>query len=194
MLFLNPWLLIGLAGVLVPIILHMMRRQSAKPLDWGAMRFLFDTVAMRRRRMEWEDMLLMAARCLLIALLALARPFVPPDSNVPWIFVLPLALLGVAALGASFVLSKAAVRWLTRGVALLLLLSGAALILFERQLNLARFQNTGSRDIALVIDASTSMELPGPDGRRSFDQAIEEAIVLVKEAPRGTAFSVILGG
>jgi len=196
MLFLNPWLLIGLAGVLVPIILHMMRRQSAKPLDWGAMRFLFDTVAMRRRRMEWEDMLLMAARCLLIPLLALAlaRPFVPPDSNVPWIFVLPLALLGVAALGASFVLSKAVVRWLTRGVALLLLLSGAALILFERQLNLARFQNTGSRDIALVIDASTSMEVPGPDGRRFFDQAIEEAIVLVKEAPRGTAFSVILGG
>ena len=145
----------------MPIILHMMRRQSAKPLDWGAMRFLFDTVAMRRRRMEWEDMLLMAARCLLIALLALAlaRPFVPPDSNVPWIFVLPLALLGVAALGASFVLSKAVVRWLTRGVALLLLLSGAALILFERQLNLARFQNTGSRDIALVIDASTSMEV-----------------------------------
>jgi len=103
MLFLNPWLLIGLAGVLVPIILHMMRRQSARPLDWGAMRFLFDTVAMRRRRMEWEDMLLMAARCLLIALLALAlaRPFVPPDSNVPWIFVLPLVLFGVAALGAS---------------------------------------------------------------------------------------------
>ncbi len=196
MLFLNPWLLIGLVGVLVPIILHMMRRQSAKPLDWGAMRFLFDTVAMRRRRMEWEDMLLMAARCLLIALLALAlaRPFVPPDSNVPWIFVLPLVLLGVAALGASFVLSKAAARWLTRGVALLMLLSGVALILFERQLNLARFQNTGSRDIALVIDASTSMEIPGPDGRSAFQQAIEEAIVLVKGAPRGTAFSVILGG
>ena len=196
MLFLNPWLLIGLAGVLVPIILHMMRRQSAKPLDWGAMRFLFDTVAMRRRRMEWEDMLLMAARCLLIALLALAlaRPFVPPDSNIPWIFVLPLALLGVAALGASFVLSKAGARWLARALALLLLLSGVALVLLERHLNLKRFQNTGSRDIALVIDASTSMEIPGPDGRTAFAQAVEEAIVLVKEAPRGTAFSVILGG
>ena len=196
MLFLNPWLLIGLAGVLVPVILHMMRRQSAKPLDWGAMRFLFDTVAMRRRRMEWEDMLLMAARCLLIALLALAlaRPFVPPDSSVPWIFVLPLTLLGVAALGASFVLSRAGVRWLTRAVALLLLLGSVALTLFERHLNLKRFQNTGSRDIALVIDASTSMEIPGPDGRRAFDQAVEEAIFLVKEAPRGTAFSVILGG
>lgn len=196
MLFLNPWLLFGLAGVLVPIILHMMRRQSAKPLDWGAMRFLFDTVAMRRRRMEWEDMLLMAARCLLIALLALAlaRPFIPPDSAVPWIFVLPLALLGVAALGASFVLSKPASRWIVRSFAFLFLLAGVSLVLFERQLNLARFQNTGSRDIALVIDASTSMEIPGSAGRKSFDLAIEEAITLVKEAPRGSAFSVILGG
>lgn len=180
----------------MPIILHMMRRQSAKPLDWGAMRFLFDTVAMRRRRMEWEDMLLMAARCLLIALLALAlaRPFIPPDSAVPWIFVLPLALLGVAALGASFVLSKPASRWIVRSLAFLFLLAGVSLVLFERQLNLARFQNTGSRDIALVIDASTSMEIPGSAGRKSFDLAIEEAITLVKEAPRGSAFSVILGG
>ena len=167
----------------MPIILHMMRRQSAKPLDWGAMRFLFDTVAMRRRRMEWEDMLLMAARCLLIALLALAlaRPFIPPDSAVPWIFVLPLALLGVAALGASFVLSKPASRWIVRSFAFLFLLAGVSLVLFERQLNLARFQNTGSRDIALVIDASTSMEIPGSAGRKSFDLAIEEAITLVKE-------------
>ena len=84
MLFLNPWLLAGLAGVALPIIIHLVRRQAAKSIDWGAMRFLFDTIAVRRRKMEWEDLLLMAARCLLLALLALAlaRPFVPPDSTV----------------------------------------------------------------------------------------------------------------
>ena len=48
MLFLNPWLLAGLAGVLIPIIIHLVRRQAAKPIDWGAMRFLFDTVAKAR--------------------------------------------------------------------------------------------------------------------------------------------------
>ncbi|MDA7516004.1 BatA domain-containing protein [Akkermansiaceae bacterium] len=97
MLFRNPVLLAGLAGVLIPVILHLIRRQAAKPYDWGAMRFLFDTVAARRRRMEWEDFLLMIARCLLIALivLAIARPFVPPNSGIPWLFVLPLGLLGV---------------------------------------------------------------------------------------------------
>lgn len=196
MLFLNPWLLLGLAGVLVPIILHMMRRQAAQPLDWGAMRFLFDTVAMRRRRMEWEDMLLMAARCLLIALLALAvaRPFVPPDSTIPWGVVLPLVLLGVAVAGASVVLTRALVRWITLGVGLLCFLAAVLLVLWERHLNLERFQNTGSRDIALVIDGSTSMNIPRADGRSAFEWAVEEAIQLVKEAPRGSAFSVVLGG
>lgn len=188
-------MLLGLAGVLVPIILHLIRRQAAKPLDWGAMRFLFDTVAMRKRRIEWEDMLLMAARCLLVALLALAlaRPFVPPDSTVPWMFVLPIGLLGVAALGASFVISGAKGRWLTRGVALFLVLLGVGLVMREEELNLRRFQTTGSRDIALVIDASTSMTMPR-GGQSAFELAVDEARRIVREAPRGTAFTVVLGG
>jgi len=195
-LFLNPWLLLGLAGVLVPVVLHMMRRRSAKPLDWGAMRFLFDTVALRRRRMEWEDMLLMAARCLLVALLALAvaRPFVPPDSAIPWLFVLPLALLGLAVFGASFVVSGTKWRWLTRGAAVFLLLMAGCLILIEHRLNLRRFQTSGGRDMALVIDASSSMTIRRAGGRTAFEEAVEEAVELVKEAPRGTAFTVILGG
>ena len=84
MLFLNPWLLAGLLAVSIPIIIHLIRRQAAKPMDWGAMRFLFDTISVRRRKMEWEDLLLMAARCLLLCLIALAvaRPFLTPDSRV----------------------------------------------------------------------------------------------------------------
>lgn len=194
MLFLSPWLLLGLVGVAIPIIIHLVRRQAAKPIDWGAMRFLFDTVAMRRRKMEWEDLLLMAARCLLLGLiaLALARPFIPPDSTVPWLFVLPAALIGIALLGGSFVLAGKA-RWILRGCALLLLIVGTALVLMERMLNLKRFEASGRRDVALVIDASASMEL-SKDGRTVFAQAVEEAKKLVKEAPRGTAFLVVLGG
>ena len=194
MLFLNPWLLAGLAGVAIPIIIHLVRQQAAKPVDWGAMRFLFDTVALRKRKMEWEDLLLMAARCLLLGLiaLALARPFVPPDSSVPWLFVLPAALVGIALLGGSFVLAGKA-RWILRLSALLLLLAAAGLIFLERTLNLKRFEASGRRDVALVIDASASMEL-SRDGRTVFTHAVEEAKQLVKEAPRGTAFLVVLGG
>ncbi len=97
MLFLNPWLLLGLAGVSIPILIHLVRQQAAKPVEWGAMRFLFDTISVRRRKMEWEDLVLMATRCLLLGLvaLAIARPLVTPDSAVPWLFVLPAALLGI---------------------------------------------------------------------------------------------------
>ncbi|MEO8615970.1 MAG: PA14 domain-containing protein [Luteolibacter sp.] len=195
MLFLNPWLLAGLIVATIPIIIHLVRQQAAKPVEWGAMRFLFDTISVRRRRMEWEDLLLMAARCLLLALLALAlaRPFIPPDSNVPWLFVLPACLLGIALFGASFVLGKKKTRWIVRGSAIALCVSAAGLILLEKFLNLKRFEASGRRDVALVIDASASMELTR-DGRTVFQSAIEEAKKLVKEAPSGTAFTVILGG
>ncbi|MGB0774712.1 MAG: BatA domain-containing protein, partial [Akkermansiaceae bacterium] len=195
MLFLNSILLAGLAGVLIPIILHLIRRQAAKPLDWGAMRFLFDTVAMRKRRMEWEDMLLMATRCLLLALIALAiaRPFVPPNSSVPWVVVLPLSLLGVAAIAGSVVLSDRKPRWLVRLIGVVCILLAIAAVVWERRLNLKRFRLEGGRDVALVIDASTSMTLP-QGNQTSFEAAIEEAREIVKNSPRGTAFSVILGG
>lgn len=194
MLFLNPWLLSGLVGVAIPILIHLVRQQAAKPVDWGAMRFLFDTLAIRRRRMQWEDLLLMAARCLLLGLLALAlaRPFVPPDSSVPWLFVLPAALIGIAMLGGSFVLSGKP-RWITRIFALLLLLSAGGLVFAEKVLNLKRFEASGSRDVALVIDGSSSMELMN-GGRSVFQQAVDEAREVVKNAPRGTAFTVVLGG
>lgn len=195
MLFLNPWLLAGLVGIGIPIAIHLVRQQAAKPLDWGAMRFLFDTVSMRRRKMEWEDLLLMAARCLLLGLLALAvaRPFVTPDSQVPWLFVLPAALLGIALFGGSFVLGGAKPRWLIRLAALALLLAAGGLVVFEKYINLRRFESSGRRDVALVIDASASMEMTR-DGRTVFSRAIDEAKQLVIEAPRGTAFTVILGG
>jgi len=195
MLFLNSILLAGLAGVLIPIILHLIRRQAAKPMDWGAMRFLFDTVAMRRRRMEWEDMLLMATRCLLVALIALAiaRPFVPPNSSVPWLVVLPLVLLGVAAVAGSVVLSGKKTKWLVRLAGIACLLLAITSVVMEHRLNLKRFRLAGGRDVALVIDASTSMTMPNGD-KTSFEAAVDEARQIVKDAPRGTAFTVILGG
>ena len=195
MLFFHPWMLLGLVAVTIPIIIHLMRRQAAKPMDWGAMRFLMDTISVRRRRMEWEDLLLMAARCLLLALvaLAIARPFLTPDSQVPWMFVLPAALLGVALAGASFVLSGKRARLLTRGLAVLLCLVALSLGYWEKIFNLRRFEASGRRDVALVIDASASMELMR-GGKTVFQLAVEEAKAVVSEAPRGTAFLVVLGG
>ncbi|MCB1089646.1 MAG: BatA domain-containing protein, partial [Verrucomicrobiae bacterium] len=86
MLFQNTVLLFGALGILIPILIHLLNRRTNRVVEWGAMNFLFESLAMRNRRIQLEEALLMAARCLLVGLLALAlaRPFVPPGSNIPW--------------------------------------------------------------------------------------------------------------
>ncbi len=196
MLFLNTILLLGALGIAIPIVIHLLNRRSSRVVDWGAMNFLLESLAIRNRRIQLEEALLMAARCLLVGLLALAlaRPFLPPGSTVPWLVVLPLLLLAVVGLGVAVVLHDEPV-WRRRIAiaSLLVLLACAALIFFEKYLNLSRFAPGARQDIALVIDASTSMGI-AVDGATHFERAVEEARTLVKRAPRGHAFSLIVGG
>lgn len=196
MLFLNSILLLGALGIAIPIVIHLLNRRSSRVVDWGAMNFLLESLAIRNRRIQLEEALLMAARCLLVGLLALAlaRPFIPPGSTVPWLIVLPLFLLAVVGLGVSVVLHDEPV-WRRRImiVSILILLLCTALVFFEKYLNLSRFAPGARQDIALIIDASTSMGIAS-DGTTNFERAVEEARTLVKRAPRGHAFSLIVGG
>jgi hypothetical protein len=72
MSFLNPIMLGALAAVSVPIIIHLLNRRKFQKVVWAAMRFLNISVEQNQRRMKVEDMILLALRCLLLALLALA--------------------------------------------------------------------------------------------------------------------------
>src|SRR6185295_13646026 len=72
MSFLNPIMLFGVAAVSVPIIIHLLNRRKFQKVVWAAMRFLKLSVEQNQRRMQIEDMILLALRCLLLALLALA--------------------------------------------------------------------------------------------------------------------------
>jgi hypothetical protein len=72
MAFLNPLLLFGLLAVSVPIIIHLLNRRKFQKVVWAAMRFIRTSVEKNQRRMQIEDMILLALRCLLLVLLALA--------------------------------------------------------------------------------------------------------------------------
>lgn len=73
MSFLHPTLaLVGLAAISLPIIIHLLIRRRVKPIRWAAMKFLMQAYKQRRRRLILEQLLLLAARCLLVALIALA--------------------------------------------------------------------------------------------------------------------------
>src|SRR5262245_28150717 len=74
--FLNLLMLLGLAGVAIPPIIHLLSRRRYEVVDWGAMQFLRVSET-TRRRLLLEELLLMLLRMGLIAVLvlALAAPY-----------------------------------------------------------------------------------------------------------------------
>jgi hypothetical protein len=74
--FLNALMLLGLAGVLIPPVIHLLNRRRFDVVEWGAMQFL-QVSQTTRRRLRLEEVLLMLLRMGLIALLvlALAAPY-----------------------------------------------------------------------------------------------------------------------
>src|SRR6188768_1642613 len=71
-LFLHPgFLIIGVALVSVPIIIHLINRMRFKRLRWAAMEFLLKAQKRSRRRLIIEQLILLALRCILVALAGL---------------------------------------------------------------------------------------------------------------------------
>ncbi len=85
MTFLNQALLFGTLAVSIPIIIHLLNRRRFRKVRWAAMRFLNVSVEQNQRRMKLEDLILLALRCALLALLAvsLARPVMEGLSGLP---------------------------------------------------------------------------------------------------------------
>lgn len=75
--FLNPLMLLGLLGIALPVLVHLLSRKRYDVIQWGAMQFL-ELGRRTRRKIRLEGWLLLVIRMLLIALiaLALARPWV----------------------------------------------------------------------------------------------------------------------
>ncbi len=75
--FLNPYLLWGLAGAAMPILIHLFNRRRFRTVAWGAMDFLLSSSKMTARRLRILHALLLLTRMGIVSLLAmgLARPF-----------------------------------------------------------------------------------------------------------------------
>ena len=81
--FLNPWMLLGGLAIASPILIHLLNKRRFKIVDWAAMDFLFEADKKNRRRVQLENFILLALRCLAMLLIALmlARPFLPSSLN-----------------------------------------------------------------------------------------------------------------
>src|SRR3954447_18582833 len=77
MWFLNATMLLGLAGVALPVLAHLLSKKKYDIVRWGAMQFL-ELGRNTQRRVRLEELMLMTMRMGMIALLAigLARPWI----------------------------------------------------------------------------------------------------------------------
>ncbi|MBL9150637.1 MAG: VWA domain-containing protein [Phycisphaerae bacterium] len=77
MTLVNASLLVaGVIAAAIPILIHLLFRRRRPPMPWAAMDILLAAFRKQQRRLRLEQILLLAARCLLFMLLgfALARP------------------------------------------------------------------------------------------------------------------------
>src|SRR5689334_7610807 len=75
--FITPaFAIAGVALASIPIIIHVLNRRRYRIVNWAAMEFLLRAMKKNRRRLRFEQWLLLAVRCCVLGLLgiALARP------------------------------------------------------------------------------------------------------------------------
>src|SRR5215213_11573814 len=70
------FVLAGVCAMAIPVIIHILNRRRFKTITWAAMEFLLRAMRKNRRRLRFEQWVLLATRCLVVLLLgmALARP------------------------------------------------------------------------------------------------------------------------
>lgn len=80
MSFLNPYLLLGVGLVAIPILLHMLMKARPKKLVFPALQLIASRRRTNSRRMRLRHIWLLLLRCLVLAMLAVAlsRPSLPP--------------------------------------------------------------------------------------------------------------------
>jgi len=77
---LHPAMILGTLAVASPILIHLLSRRRFRRVQWAAIEFLLQAHRKNRRRVQLEQWILLALRCLALLLLAMAmaRPFVRP--------------------------------------------------------------------------------------------------------------------
>ncbi|MEM7559723.1 MAG: VWA domain-containing protein, partial [Planctomycetota bacterium] len=185
--------MIALTALAVPIIIHLRRQRKAKVIDWAAMQFLSHSLVNRRRGLALEHLLLLLCRCLLIVMfvLAMARPQISAASVLWWIPALALGLVSLIALTWAVVTKMQLWKRLMAGTTSLLLI--ALLVALATLNNEVLPEWDQPRDVAIVMDTSSSMQLE-VEGKSNFQRATEEASLLVDSLPGGSTVSLVNAG
>lgn len=161
MTFLQPWMLWGLLGASVPIIIHLIHRRRPRRQPFAAIELLLRSADRVDKRWRLQRILLLAARVLLLALLALAAARPTPEATGQ-----PAASAGPRRVGIVVDVSASMQARYDERTA------------FERALRRARsiVNDLGPEDLAVVVTAGTEAALSTPEptaDRRRLREAVD---------------------
>src|SRR3989442_9784066 len=85
MSFLNPYLLFGSLALAIPILIHLVRREKSEIIPFSSLMFLLKVPKRSIRQQKIKNLLLMALRLLILALLVgtFARPYLTQPVKPP---------------------------------------------------------------------------------------------------------------
>ncbi|HEY7326169.1 MAG TPA: BatA domain-containing protein [Gemmataceae bacterium] len=195
--FLNPWMLLGLSAVIVPIIIHLLNRRRYEVVDWGAMQFL-QLSEVTRRRLFLEELLLMLLRMALIAVLvlALAGPFITtsslalfgPRANRDVVLVFD-GSYSMGSTGPEGIPHEKAKEWARAFAADLT--PGDSVVILQAKEQVVPVLGEPSHDPARVrqhID-----EIPPPTGGCDWRSALQTAAAILSRSQRAEREIILLG-
>jgi len=181
--FFNPWMLIGLAGIGLPLLVHLLSRKKYDVVEWGAMQFL-ELGRNAKRRVQLEEFLLMLLRMALLALLAiaLARPWLS-GSMVSSLATRPTCD-AVIILDSSYSTDwrgkattphAAAIRWVNRFLDECQ--PGDTVALLDARDQVTAPEPTLTRNFEAV--RQTLLDLPTPSGSSHLNEAVVKGLQLL---------------
>ena len=163
MTFLQPWLLLALPLVALPVIIHLINQQRFQSVQWAAMMFLLSAKALSRgytRLRQWLIMLLRMA-AVAAAILAISRPL-----SQGW-----LAVVGGDRASAAIVLLDRSPSMSQASAA-----GGESKLTTARRQVAAALETLGASRVVLVDSVScTPQELSSPRGIENVSEAAPAA-------------------
>ena len=105
MTFLNATLVLGVAAIAVPILLHLLAKREPRKVVFPSTRFLTKRFESNRNRLRVRKWWLLALRiaALMALAIALARPAIHRSLSITWLTIGLLAIVGVALLAMASV-------------------------------------------------------------------------------------------
>jgi hypothetical protein len=194
---LNALMLLGLAALAIPPLIHLLSRRRYQVVDWGAMQFLRVSET-TRRRLFLEELLLMALRMGLLAVLVLAMAapvaFSPlfarfgarENRDVVLVFDGSTSM-GYAGSGEA--VHEAAKKWAKAFVDRLAPGDSVAILQARQQVLPVLAEPT--HDLERVRDALE--QLPPPRGSCNWPEAVQAAAEILQQSQRPVREIILLG-